>query len=323
MGELSDNGGAVLNGSQQILQGITAINQGFQSSGGGDLTAFGQLPTAMRGFATALDGVAQNLTTLNTQYQSAYTTLAQNIGAIPAQSVSNADLDALLTLYPTDQTLAALVSNYKETHAAVGTLKTNFGANNASFTNLLTGLPTAAGTLSGSQQSISANLNNFAATVEGALNNSDFYQGLVNLGKGLGDLQTQYTTFHTNLGMYTGGVTTMSTQYANIAGGIHQMATGMGELYNGSEQINNGLKKLHASTKDIPRQIQEKINEYMTSYDKSDYKPISFVSEKNTNVSSVQFVIKTDKIEKVQPEKVEEVQPEKPSFWTKLKDLFQ
>ena len=54
----------------------------------------------------------------------------------------------------------------------------------------------------------------------------------------------------------------------------------------------------------------------------SDEKIVSFVSDKNTNVDSVQFVIKTAAVKK---EEVVEEEPEKEapkSFLEKLKDLF-
>ena len=48
----------------------------------------------------------------------------------------------------------------------------------------------------------------------------------------------------------------------------------------------------------------------------------SLVSSKNTDVSSVQFVIKTEAIEIAEPEKVAPEPPEKLNFWQKLLRLF-
>lgn len=48
----------------------------------------------------------------------------------------------------------------------------------------------------------------------------------------------------------------------------------------------------------------------------------SFVSDKNTNVKSVQFVIKTDAIEISEAEEQESNQEEKLTFWQKLLKLF-
>lgn len=48
----------------------------------------------------------------------------------------------------------------------------------------------------------------------------------------------------------------------------------------------------------------------------------SFVSEKNTNVDSLQFVIKTAAIEKAEETIVEETPVVKRNFWQKLLHLF-
>lgn len=50
--------------------------------------------------------------------------------------------------------------------------------------------------------------------------------------------------------------------------------------------------------------------------------PVSFVSEKNTNVDSVQFVIQTDAIEMEEVETVQDTTEEDSSLWQKFLDLF-
>lgn len=319
---LSEGGKELLDGSEKILAAITAMSQGFQAGGGGDLAAFGQLPAALRGFADALDGVANNLMMLHGQFATAYPILAQNIGAIPGQTVSEDQLNALLALYPENGTLAELVANYRAVHGAVATMKGNFGANQTVFEALLNGLPTAAYTLSGTEQSIAALLRGLATNVESGLQNFDI-NGLIALGAGLQQLETKYGEFHGYLVAYIGGVTQIAGEYGALGGGLGSMSTGLEELYTGAGKINSGMQQLYSETKNIPKQVQDRIDEYMAPYDKSDYKPVSFVSEKNTNISSVQFVIKTEKIEKEEPEKPQEAVTETPSFWTKLKDLFQ
>ena len=52
-----------------------------------------------------------------------------------------------------------------------------------------------------------------------------------------------------------------------------------------------------------------------------DFEVKSFVSDKNTDVDSVQFVIKTEAIKKEEV-KVEEEKTEELNFWQKLLNLF-
>ncbi len=312
---LSEEGNLLLQGSTSILNGIVAINQSFQNSGLGDL------PAALRGIANALDmdkadgvGVAADLMTLYGQFAAVYTTLTQSVSAIPGQTVSEDQLNALLVQYPDNTTLADLVANYKATHGAVTAIKGNLETNQAAFNASLSDLATAAYTLSGTEQSIDTLLRGLATNVE---------NGLSAFGAGLGGLETEYRTFHGYLEAYIGGVTQIANEYGAFGEGLGNMSTGLGELYTGANKINSGMQQLYSETKDIPKQVQDRIDEYMAPYDKSDYKPVSFVSDKNKNVSSVQFVIKTEKIEKEEPEKPQEAVTETPSFWTKLQDLFQ
>jgi putative membrane protein len=55
---------------------------------------------------------------------------------------------------------------------------------------------------------------------------------------------------------------------------------------------------MHQETKDQTEKMQAEINKMVDEYDNSDFKPVSFVSSENENVSSLQFVIKTEGIEK-------------------------
>ena len=49
---------------------------------------------------------------------------------------------------------------------------------------------------------------------------------------------------------------------------------------------------------------------------------MSFVSDKNKNVESVQFVIQTAAIEKAEPEETVQTETSGSSFWQKLLKLF-
>lgn len=58
------------------------------------------------------------------------------------------------------------------------------------------------------------------------------------------------------------------------------------------------------------------------SWRRSDAEIRSFVSEKNTNVESLQFVIKTEAIEKPEVVQTVEDEPQQLSFWEKFLKLF-
>lgn len=60
----------------------------------------------------------------------------------------------------------------------------------------------------------------------------------------------------------------------------------------------------------------------IADYDKSDFDAVSFVSAENEKIYSVQFVIKTESIEKQEQEFNEEQAEEQKGLWDRLMALF-
>ena len=72
------------------------------------------------------------------------------------------------------------------------------------------------------------------------------------------------------------------------------MLDGVGELKDGTDEFKD-------KTSDIDEKIDEEVNKVITNFSGSDFTTISFVSDKNTNVNLVQFIMKTEGIK--MPEK--------------------
>lgn len=79
---------------------------------------------------------------------------------------------------------------------------------------------------------------------------------------------------------------------------------------------------IEALPKSLPDTIQIEIDEIMKQYDKSGFAPISFVSEKNTSVTTVQFVLKIASIEFPETSENAATTPVGLAFWQKLLKLF-
>ena len=69
-------------------------------------------------------------------------------------------------------------------------------------------------------------------------------------------------------------------------------------------------------------EIENKINEILSSIRGEKTKNTSFASEKNTNVNNVQFVIKIAAIEKKEIKVKEKKQTKSKSLWQKFIQLF-
>lgn len=141
---------------------------------------------------------------------------------------------------------------------------------------------------------------------------------------------------------YTDGVTELSLGATGLTGGISKLNSSISEipksandLYNGGVELNSAIGKLKTglaeykqgtnqlknSTSNIDSEISNAVDGIMNSILGSGNEVISFVSDKNTNVSSIQFVMKTEEIKAPEVDVIHK-EPEKLSFWEKLLNLF-
>ena len=124
------------------------------------------------------------------------------------------------------------------------------------------------------------------------------------------------------------GVKELTDASDDLKDGSGQLADGTGTLLDGTQDLVDGVGELKDGTdefkdksSDIDTQIDEEVDKVINNFSGSDFTPLSFVSDKNTNVNLVQFVMKTDGIkmpEEVMPENAEEPL----TFWQRLLNLF-
>ena len=110
--------------------------------------------------------------------------------------------------------------------------------------------------------------------------------------------------------------------------GSSQLADGSGELADGTKDLADGVSDLKEGTDefkdeagDIDGQIDAEVDEVIGDLSGSGFTPVSFVSDKNTNVELVQFAMRTEGIRV--PEETNIPAAEEPmSFWQRLLALF-
>ena len=146
-------------------------------------------------------------------------------------------------------------------------------------------------------------------------NYGTFYQGLVDYtgavsqaATGADALKTNLDTLHDNTGLLESSVGTLDEA--------------VGKLYGGTQQLADGTSEFVNKTSGMDAQIEDQINSMISSLSGGEDGPVSFVSDKNTNVSSVQFVIKTAAVEKAEAPAAEAPAEAPRNFWQKLLHLF-
>ncbi|QHE50938.1 YhgE/Pip domain-containing protein [Pontibacillus sp. HMF3514] len=310
------------NGSADLVEGSASIHASLQqmsesiNKGSSDmnLSDFKKMEDGLRQLAGGLKETEKGLTNLEDQYSQSQNALSQSIESIPASNISEKDIQALYKSGADQKVVDQLVETYK---AAQKTKKTYESVKEA-FNAVGPALEKSAGSLN----EMSASLTTMADNLGNNLENMNVDQSMKELQKGLQALSSNYNDFHSGLKNYTNGVNELSTSYSEIHGGIAELTKGTQELENGSAELHNGTSELASSTSDLPEQMQKEIDQMVNEFDKSDFDPVSFVSTKNEKVTSVQFVIKTESIKKVEEKEEEPQEKEKQGFWDRLLALF-
>lgn len=313
--ELSNGSSELVQGSARIQSALSEMSQSVAGgTGSGSLGDFTKMEDGLRQIAGGLKEVENGLVGLKEQYGQANQALSQAIEAIPGYQITEADIQKLYES-GADQTV---VDQLVETYRASQTVKGTYAEVKEAFGAVAPALDQSASSL----REMSANVTGMADQLGSSLDNMDVAASMKQLQQGLEQLSSQYQNFHAGLKDYTGGVDQLAGSYSELHNGIAGLTNGTSELESGAVQLHNGTAELASETSDLPTQIDQEINKMVEEYDKSDFDPVSFVSSKNEKVGSVQFVIKTESIQKPEEkEEAPEVEEEK-NFWDRLMDLF-
>lgn len=155
---------------------------------------------------------------------------------------------------------------------------------------------------------------------------------LTELKNGINTLTEEYAKLDDGISEYTDGVKKLSDGLADLADGAKELADGGSDLakgakklMDGASELKNGTGELRCETDKIDSTFSadfDDLSDILDSLSGDDKTVTSFLSDKNTSVSSVQFVIKTDAVEIPKPTE-EETEPEPElNFWQKLLKLF-
>ncbi|MDD6856961.1 MAG: hypothetical protein PUD71_01105, partial [Lachnospiraceae bacterium] len=112
------------------------------------------------------------------------------------------------------------------------------------------------------------------------------------------------------------------TAHRKFNTGNDRTCKGIASLDSGATELNKGTLEFYNETSDMDTKVEDSIDEMVDSISGKGTDTVSFVSEKNGNVESVQFVIKGQAIKKQDKAEETKKKTEKKSFWKKLADLF-
>ncbi len=186
-----------------------------------------------------------------------------------------------------------------------GTLDSNSGA-----------LMTGALTLQSSYKTFDEGIQELVSSL------STLATNMSDLKDGIDLLVENYDTLDNGVDEYTDAVESIYEGYAQVSEGALKIVNGTSTLYNGTTELTDGTGEFVDETDGLQDEVDNKIDDMLEEYTGSDYESVSFVSDKNTNVNSVQFVIKTEAIQVEEAQYVEDTTTEKLNLWDKFMNLF-
>ncbi|ELK47782.1 hypothetical protein [Halobacillus sp. BAB-2008] len=315
MESLNSRSSELVEGSASIQSALQQMNEAVQGGTGDvDLNDLTKVEGGLRELADSLKNAQSEIDDLNAQYGKANQALADAIAAIPGYDITEADIQALRDSGADQDIIDQLLETYRAAQAAKGAFTDAEGAFQA--------VSPALEQSSASLGEMSNQLYNVADQVGAGLERMDIAGSIAELQTGFDQLTSNYATFHQGLKQYTGGVAELTNSYEDIHGGIAGLTDGTAELEEGAGRLKGGTSELASATSDLPGQMQSEIDQMVEEYDKSDYEPVSFVSEKNEQVNSVQFVMKTEAVKQEEKEEKKPKKKEEKGFFERLLALF-
>ena len=169
---------------------------------------------------------------------------------------------------------------------------------------------------------LNAGYKEFDGNIQGLVNSlGNLAKDMTTLKTGINQLVENYDALDSGIGEYTEAVNTITTGYSKICEGAVTLVKGTSQLYEGTQSMSEGTGTFRSETSGLQGEIDDKLDTMIDSFTGGDYEVKSFVSEKNTNVASVQFVIQSGAV-KVEEEESTQEEEEKKGIVDKFKDLF-
>ena len=250
--------------------------------------------------------------------------------------------------YPDVPELEALKREIDSQIANVSDISGLFKGNNASISGTKTYLDQVSSSISKIYNG-SSGLNESYKEFDGAISElvgslNKMVGKLPELKNAMDTLAEKYTEIDKGVNNYTDGVERIAIGYKEIIKGASSLNTGTlslksgsgmlynnmsellkgtSDLYNGTEDLAGGTKEFKDKTSNLDKEIQNGIDETLLEITGDAGETISFVSDENKDVKSVQFIMKTNDIKfKDKSDDLTVKESKELTFWDKVKSLF-
>lgn len=219
-----------------------------------------------------------------------------------------------------------LKTNYESFDAAIGTLAGTLSDLMFNMTQLKNAVNTLVKEYSKLDTGLTAYTDGVTQVVAGYKQVS---KGASSLAAGSGELRNGSGSLYSGTAELLNGIVELYEGTGTLVDGTGQLdegaaelISGIAQLYDGTGEMKDGTGEMRSETDGMDTEITDKIDELLESVSGGDAETVSFVSEQNKNVESVQFVIQSEGLamEDAEPAVVEET--ESLNAWQKFLRLF-
>ena len=146
-------------------------------------------------------------------------------------------------------------------------------------------------------------------------------EGVKQLSQGTRLFYTNYLEFDRGLNSLAQGMGQFDRGLSQYFHGFWPLNQGLATLYSGGLELGRGTSLMAEETKDIDKKMEQQIKDKLGGLSSKDESFESFLSPKNKEISSVQFVLLYEGRTMPQEEEDNNVIEEK-TFWDRFIDLF-
>lgn len=303
--------------SGDILAGINELSDGIDELGGS--VSFDAYKALMSGYGLDVDALAESneamieyLSAINTDgtYTELISLLSGNVAAISGmESYLDAVEDAIAELA---DGASELESGYAEFDATINELAGTV----STLLYQMSTLKSAVETLVSEYETLDDGIESYT-------------EGVAAILAAYGELSDGVSTVVSGSASLSSGTEALSSGTSVLLSGIRELYEGTGELSDGADELSDGAETLsdgtgefYEETSGLDVTVSDKIDELLEAITGGDGDASSFVSDQNTEVDAVQFVIQTPAIEIAEAEEDAADEEESLNFWQKLLALF-
>lgn len=304
--KLVDASSAINQSLKTLNQSLSALEKGTGSGAlsqnGVDLNAVSGMDSnaigTINGDIATLNGILSEIAKLRAIIPQGYQGLCDEYtteinGIIGDLNQVKATLGTnVAALNGTEQYLAALHQKTEAIHSGASNLSAQYETFNNEIIKLASTLTTIVDEMGKLSQAISVLSQNYGTLDNGI---QEYTNGVATLVAGFdrsAEAMTLLTTGSQDLAIYLNA----------LCNGTSALNDGAITLADGTTELNAGTAAFRNATSNMDQKVQQEIDNMISSLTGGNAKTKSFVSEKNTNVTAVQFVISTDPI-KVEEDK--------------------